>query len=200
MIKIGITGLIGSGKSTVCKIFENLNISTYNADTHAKQLMVSNNQIKKQLINLLGKEVYNIDNSINKTFLSDKIFNSESIRLQVNSIVHPVVIEDFKEWTTHQKSEIAVIESAILYEAKIKNIVDYIVEVVAPLSILEQRIMERDKTNNKIASKKIKIQKSVKEKEKKTNFVIVNNEKKSLLEQILKIITDIYQKEEIIKI
>ena len=110
------------------------------------------------------------------------------------------MIEDFKEWTTHQKSEIAVIESAILYEAKIENIVDYVVEVVAPLSILEQRIMERDKTNNKIASKKIKIQKSVKEKEKKTNFVIVNNEKKSLLEQILKIITNIYQKEEIIKI
>lgn len=191
MISIGITGIIGSGKTTVCKIFDILGIPVYNADINAKKLMLSDNHIKKNMIKHFGQDIYS-DNGINKPYLSNRIFNSEQDRELVNSIVHPAVIKDFTEWKKLKQQKIVAIETALLYEAKIDKITDCIILVKSPKNILLQRIMQRDNISETDAEKRINSQsKNIPEKSEQKLKIIINDGKKSLIEQCLEILKTI---------
>ena len=193
MIKIGITGIIGSGKSIVSNILQILGVAVYNADENAKILMLNNSKIKDKLTEAFGKEVY-INNKLNKAFLSNKIFNSENDRKLVNSIVHPIVIEDFAEWCDRQNSDVVAIESALLFEAKINEFIDYSIEVKSPEYMLISRIQHRDNISADEAQKRIKVQKNT-ENNNIPDFVINNNEKDSVIEQTINILKNIKERE-----
>ncbi len=188
-IKIGITGGIGSGKTTVCKIFEVLDIPVYYADIEAKKIVNSDIEIKKSLISLFGKEIYLQNGTINKEKLSNIIFNDKQSLAKVNSIIHPVVRKYYEQWIVDNKHyKWTVKEAAILFESGSYKQVDKIITVVSPLETRIDRIMKRDNTNREIVLKKINNQMSDEEKIKKSDFVIYNNDKTLLLPQILKIL------------
>ena len=187
MISIGITGIIGSGKSLVCKIFEIFEIPVYNADKRAGMLMNTDANIRECLISYFGEGVY-FDNKINKSFLSDKIFNSEVHRKHVNSIVHPVVLTDFIKWKEKQETNLVIIESALLYEAKIDEFIDFVIFVESPEHLLLRRIIERDKITEEDARKRILSQSNNSCLQIKSDFLILNDEKHSLIEQSINIL------------
>lgn len=189
MIKIGITGLIGSGKSVVAGIFETTGIPVYYADTQAKVLMNSNNEIISALVKYFGDEVYT-NGEINKSFLSSRIFNDEPSRLFVNSIVHPTVVTHFLKWCSTQTVDIVAIESALLFEARINNILDFTIDVRCDIELLVKRISARDSLSIEEAKRRITIQ----DKNKTTSlpdFVIINDEKESLITQCLEVVKKI---------
>ncbi len=190
MIKVGITGLIGSGKSVVAGIFETTGIPVYNADTQAKVLMNSNNEIISALVKYFGDRVYT-NGEINKSFLSSRIFNDEPSRLYVNSIVHPAVITDFLNWCSTQTVEIVAIESALLFEARINDILDFTIDVHCDKELLVKRISARDSLSIEEAERRIKVQINNKNTTSLPDFVIANDDKESLITQCLEVIQKI---------
>lgn len=145
MIKIAITGGIGSGKSYISHLLETMDVPVYNADNEAKRLMVSDEGIHRELIALLGKEVYDKEGALNKPLLASYLFSAPEHVRQINAIIHPRVREDFIRWIGELKEcEIAGMESAILYEAGFENTVDAVVMVYAPLELRVKRAMQRD--------------------------------------------------------
>jgi len=189
MIKIGITGGIGSGKTTVCKIFEVMKIPVYYADIEAKIIINTDIEIKNSLISLFGKNIYLQNGTIDKKQFSEIIFNDKQILAKVNSIIHPVVKKYYEQWLFQNKNyKFTVKEAAILFESGAYKQVDKIITVVSPLEKRIERIMKRDNTSREIVLKKINNQMSDEEKIKKSDFVIYNNDKTLLLPQILEII------------
>ena len=144
MIKIAVTGGIGSGKSYISHLLENMHIPVYNADNEAKRLTASDAGIRGELIALLGEEVYK-DGLLNKPLLASYLFSDPAHVLQINSIIHPRVRKDFTVWVERQeKCEIVGMESAILYEAGFQDTVDAVIMVYAPVELRIQRAMYRD--------------------------------------------------------
>jgi dephospho-CoA kinase len=190
MIKAGITGLIGSGKSVVASIFETIGIPVYNADAQAKILMCSNPEIITALTNKFGTEAY-INGTLNKAFIAEIIFNDEASRIFVNSVVHPEVDTNFINWTQNQNSAIVAIESALLFEANIQNILDYTISVKSDTKISARRISDRDKISIEEALKRINVQLKKQSKNNIPDFIILNNESDSLILQSLEIIEKI---------
>lgn len=188
MIKIAVTGGIGSGKSYVSHLLEDMNIPVYNADNEAKRLMVSDVGIRKELIGLLGKEVYK-DDMLNKSLLASYLFSEPEHILQINSIIHPRVRDDFVEWVERQKGcEIVGMESAILYEADFQNTVDVVVMVYAPLDLRIQRAMYRDGASEERVRARIAAQMDDEEKRQRADFTIVNDGVQLLMPQLDRII------------
>ncbi len=181
MISIGITGIIGSGKSMLSQVFRSMSIPVYDADKNAQIMMNSDKRIIESLTENFGKETYK-NGSINKDFLRNIVFNNEDKRLKINSIVHPIVIEDFVKWRENSDCEIIAIESAILFEAKIENVLDYIVFVEADRQTLIERICKRDNVSPEIAERKIDLQMRNSGKE-KCNILITNDKNHSIIEQ-----------------
>lgn len=193
MIKLGITGGIGSGKSTVARIFSLWGIPIYIADTESKRLVNTSSQIREQLINLFGDEIYQ-DDLLNKNLLASYIFNDTLLLEKVNQIIHPVVAQDFTEWTKRQEnSPIVGEESAIIFEAGINKHLDKIITVYAPLELKLERIIEREQTTREKVLERIKNQMDDQEKVKLSDFVIVNDNKSSLIEQVADIIKQLGQ-------
>jgi dephospho-CoA kinase len=190
MISIGITGIIGSGKSMVAKIFEIFDCQVYYADIEAKKLMISNDDIKLKMINEFGSDIY-INNVLNKEILSKLVFGNNLNREKVNAIVHPVVIEDFKNWLNSNSKagiKMAAIETALLYYAKIDRITDYNIEVICSEQTAARRIMLRDNISEADAKNKIRIQKNQIPESAMPHFFIENNDNDSLILQCLETI------------
>ncbi|MCF0206891.1 MAG: dephospho-CoA kinase [Bacteroidales bacterium] len=181
MISFGITGIIGSGKSMLSQIFQSMGVPVYNADANAKVLMNSDEVIRQRLVGSFGSAVY-ADGRIDKAFLANRIFSDENARMTVNSIVHPVVKNDFLSWRASQKTDFVAIESAILFEAGIEDILDYVVFVDADEKILVDRICKRDNVSGDVALSKIRIQRAASGKE-RCDFVFTNDFRHSLIEQ-----------------
>ena len=181
MISIGITGIIGSGKSMLSQVFRSMDIPVYDADTKAKLLMNTNLQIKESLVRCFGKKTY-ANGTINKDYLREIVFGNEENRKTVNSIVHPAVKQDFIEWRNAQNSNIVAIESAIIFEAKLEDILDKILFVEAPEEILVKRICLRDKVSEETALQKIRMQRKNSGRE-KCNAIFINDRNHSLIEQ-----------------
>ncbi|MGB5988563.1 MAG: dephospho-CoA kinase [Marinifilaceae bacterium] len=190
MIKIAITGGIGSGKSTICKIIETLNFPVYYSDKRAKALMKNSITIIEALKELYGEDIY-VKKEINRRKLASIIFNSKDELRTVNKIIHPEVERDFIKWSNCQKSEIVFQESAIVFESKSEELFDYIICVVADTDMKIERVIKRENTNREAIIERINNQLPQTEKANLSDFVIENSEQHSLLYQVNKIISSI---------
>ena len=184
MISIAITGGIGSGKTYVSNMFQERGIPIYNADTEAKRLMVQDEVIRKELVALVGEEVYQ-GAELNKPLLASYLFSSAEHVQQINSIVHPRVKADFIEWLKARlEYEVAGIESAILFEAGFRDSVDSVIMVSAPEELRLARAMKRDRATEQQIRNRMSAQMNEDEKIKMADFVICNDETQPLNEQI----------------
>ncbi len=170
---LGLTGGIGSGKTTVAKMFEALDIPVYNADQAAKILMQSSKDLKREIKKLLGEDAYK-QNQLNKGFISEKIFNNKELLTQINALVHPEVALDFNSWLSIQTSAYVVKEMAIIFETNAEDQFDYILTVTAPEALRIQRIIERDHTPLAKIKAVMSNQLQDSEKSAKSDFVIFN--------------------------
>ena len=184
MISIAITGGIGSGKTYVSNMFQERGVPIYNADTEAKRLMVQDEVIRKEMIALVGEEVYQ-GTELNKPLLASYLFSSAEHVQQINSIVHPRVKADFVEWLKARREyAVAGIESAILFEAGFRDSVDSVIMVSAPEELRLARAMKRDGATEQQIRSRMSAQMNEDEKIKMADFVIHNDETKPLDEQI----------------
>jgi dephospho-CoA kinase len=193
MIKIlGLTGGIGSGKTTVAKMFEALGVPVYNADQSAKMLMQSSQDLKEKIKQLLGEDAYT-ENRLNKAFISEKIFNNKVFLSQINALVHPEVAINFNLWLSKQTSAYVVKEVAILFETAAENQFDYILTVTAPEVLRIQRIIERDHTP--LAKIKAIMSNQLQDSEKtvKSDFVILNTDLNDTKNQVYDIHNKIHK-------
>lgn len=188
MIKIAITGGIGSGKSYVSHLLEDMNIPVYNADNEAKRLTVSDEGIRRELVALLGEEVYK-EGALNRPLLASYLFSDPAHAAQINAVIHPRVRKDFAAWAERLEGcEVAGMESAILYEASFEDTVDAVVMVYAPVDLRVQRAMYRDGASEEQVRARIAAQMDDDEKCRRADFTVVNDGIRPLIPQLNAII------------
>ncbi len=187
MIIIGLTGGIGSGKTLVSEVFKKLGIAVYNSDIEAKNIMNTDETVIHKLKMIFGYGIYNPNNKLNRKKLAEYIFNNKDKLNTVNSIVHPAVKKHFNKWLKKQNSPYVIKETAILFETGIYKEVDKIITVSAPINIRINRIKKRDKLSDKEIKNRINNQTDDEFKKKRSDFIIINNEKKLIIPQIIKI-------------
>lgn len=191
MKTIGVTGGIGSGKSTIARIIHLLGYPVYIADTEASRLMNENPVIRKQLTDRFGTSIYTSDGKLDKPLLASLIFKSPKALSEVNHIVHPVVIQDFQDWCSKQNNSLAFFESAILFEAGLNKYFEYIICVTAPRDLRIQRVKIRDQATTEQIHERMNNQMDDAEKCKRSDFVIHNDNLKPVIRQIQDIIAKI---------
>lgn len=184
MLRVGLTGGIGSGKTTVSEIFQTIGIPVYNADSEAKRLMNNDPEIRNAIINAFGEESYK-GTDINRSFLVSNVFYDEQKLAVLNSIVHPATIADAQRWMTHQTGAYALKEAAIIFETGTEKYLDYVIGVTAPEKLRIERIMKRDNRSEEEVYKWMSRQMDEKEKISKCDFVIYNDEQQMLIPQVL---------------
>jgi len=184
MLRIGLTGGIGSGKSTVAKIFEVLGIPVYYADDEARKLMNENENLKQQIIKLFGAESY-IDGKLNRKHISSLVFNNKEKLAVLNSITHPAVIHHGEEWMRKQNAPYAIHEAALIFESGSNKNLDYVIGVSAPESLRIERTMQRDNIPKEQVLARMKNQMDEKEKMQRCDFIIYNDEQQLILPQVL---------------
>lgn len=145
---IGLTGGIGSGKTTVAKLFEELGVPVYNSDLKAKKLMQNSKELRTAIIDLLGKESYVLQ-KLNKKYIADKIFDDKELLQKLNAIVHPAVRQDFIKWAKKKSAPYVIQEAAILFENNSYKTFDKIILVKAPKEVRLQRVLTRDAISEK---------------------------------------------------
>ncbi|MEO1030680.1 MAG: dephospho-CoA kinase [Bacteroidota bacterium] len=175
MIVVGLTGGIGSGKTTVAKCFESFGIPVYIADTEAKALMNRSKVIKRKLIQLFGPSAY-VNGLLNREYLASKIFNDKTLLSEMNAIVHPKVASHFKRWLKKQDAPYVIKEAAIIFENNLEYQYHYIITVIADEALRIERVMKRDGVSAEKVKAIMQNQLSDKEKIKKSDFVIENND------------------------
>ena len=175
MIRIGITGGIGSGKTYVCQLLKQRGIPVYHCDDEAKRLMTASSVIRKKICKLIGEEAY-INKELNKAIIAQYLFANDEHAAHINEIVHPVVRQDFLQWTKQQKDcPIVAQECALLFESGFQDTVDFIVEVFAPLPLRIQRATQRDNvTADKILARMAQ-QMDEEEKKQRADYCILND-------------------------
>jgi dephospho-CoA kinase len=192
MIVVGLTGGIGSGKTTIAKSFEALGVPVYIADDEAKALMNQSKVIKRKLIDLFGEMAY-FEGKLNRPYLAEKIFNDKSLLSQMNGIVHPKVASHFKRWLNKQSTPYIIKEAAIIFENNLESQYDYIITVVANQDLRIRRIMKRDNASETKIKSIMRNQLSDEEKIKKSDFVITNNTLELAKSQVIEIHQQILQ-------
>lgn len=193
MLIVGITGGIGSGKTTVARIFEALGIPVYNSDVRSKTLLTTSEELKLELIKQFGPEIYS-DSGIDRAYFASLIFNNKDLLARSNQIIHPFVKQDFENWVNKQASPYVLKESAILFETGIYKQLDKTILVIAPKELRIKRVAMREKIPEEAVLERVKNQWSDEKKEKLADFVIVNNEQQLVLSQVLKIHSELVQK------
>lgn len=183
---VGLTGGIGSGKTTVAKYFEELGVPVYIADSEAKALMNRSKVIRRKLIALFGNEAF-LENTLNRPFIAQQIFNDKKLLNAMNAIVHPKVASHFKRWVNKQDSPYVISEAAILFENGSYKKYDYIITVTAPEDIRLQRVIKRDNSNKQKVEAIMANQWSDQEKIKRSDFVIENIDLEQTKIQVRKI-------------
>ena len=195
MIRLGITGGIGSGKSIVSQLFRVMGIPVYDSDKESKRLTITDEGIRIQLTELVGKDVYADDGSLNKSVLASWLFSCEEHTLKVNNIIHPVVKKDFLSWVKKQENagyKACGIESAILIEAGFQDVVEKVVMVTAPLETRIERTMQRDHASRESVINRIARQMNEEEKKEKADYVISNEENTPLIPQVCQVIASLF--------
>jgi dephospho-CoA kinase len=184
MIKrIGLTGGIGSGKTTIAHILEAMSYPVYYSDLRSKELCDHDEGIRSQLISLCGEKAYE-DGQLNRSYLSECIFSNPELRLKVNEIIHPVVRKDFEDWTFKQTSPLIFNEAAILFETGAYQQFDAVVLVCAPISQRIERVMLRDLSTKSSVEQRIQSQWTDEQKRLLTDLCIENDGSRPLLLQV----------------
>ena len=186
MKTVGLTGGIGSGKTTVAKMFQELGVPLYIADERAKLLMNTSKVIKRKLVALLGEQAYK-DGQLNRPFLASKIFENTELLKKMNAIVHPMVGDDFKRWLKKQNTPYVLKEAAVIFENDMASQYDFIITVVADLEQRIGRVVKRDSTTKAKVLAIISNQMTDKEKADRSDFVITNHDLDATRDQVLKI-------------
>jgi dephospho-CoA kinase len=188
MFKVGITGNIGSGKTTVCKIFEILGIPVFYADDEAKKVMIEDDVLIAGIKQAFGKEAYFEDGALNRKHIAGIVFNNKEELLKLNALVHPAVFRAFDKWVINQKNVPYVLkEAALLFESDSYKMCDRSVMVTAPLDIRIQRVTQRDGiTADEVKSRNDR-QFSEEKKLATANDVIINDDTQLVIPQIMKL-------------
>jgi len=183
MIKIGVTGGIGSGKSVVSSLLELEGIPVYLADDESKRLADSSPVVRKKLISLIDEAIY-VNGILDRQRLASLIFSDDDLLKQVNGIIHPVVKDDFKEWIAEQHTVYCALESAILYESHFDRAVDMVLMVYAPVELRLTRAMLRDGASEANILKRMNRQLPDDIKRKQADYVIINDGIHPLIPQV----------------
>lgn len=189
-IKAGITGGIGAGKSTVCRIFEHFGTPVYYADQRAKDLMNSDPELKRKIRQAFGWDTYDKNEKLDRQYLAKIVFNNPRLLAILNHIVHPAVFEDYKVWVKKKAREghaYSIKEAALMFETESYRQLDKIIVVTSPIDVRIVRIMKRDHMKREEVLKRMKNQVSDKERMAKADYVIRNSGDFSLIEQSLDI-------------
>lgn len=187
MLKVGITGGIGSGKTTVCQIFATLGIPIYYADVRAKELMVSDADLIQQIKKLFGDNAYH-EGELNRKYIGEKAFHDKNLLQQLNAIVHPAVFQDTLNWfQTHHHKAYTLYEAAIMFESGSYKLMDKMITVFAPLEDRISRTMKRDHISRVEVLERVDKQMPEEEKMKRADFVIYNDHSQPLIQQVLTI-------------
>jgi len=187
MLKVGVTGGIGSGKSTACLIFEKLGVPIYNSDNRAKELMTESDSLVLAIKEAFGEKVYS-GKELNRPVLASIVFADKKKLELLNSLVHPAVGEDYVNWLRQYKEEKYTIkEAALLFEAGIYKTLDKVILVTCTVEERVNRVMKRDKADRDSVLQRINNQWPEEEKLKLTDFVLNNDGETLLIPQVLKI-------------
>ncbi len=188
MLKAGITGGIGSGKTTVCKIFETLGIPVYYADDRAKWLMVNDPELVEGIRKAFGEEAYTAEGALNRAYLAKTAFGDPEKLAKLNSLVHPAVFRDGSEWHHAQTgAPYTLREAALLFESGSYKAIDKMIVVTAPIDLRLQRVMERDNVPEAAVRARMEQQWPEEEKVKRADYLVHNDGEQLLLPQVLDI-------------
>lgn len=188
---VGLTGGIGSGKTTVAKLFQTMGCIIYNSDERAKELYF-NPEVKQQVIHLLGDEAYLNDTELNRDFISKKVFSNTLLLHQLNAIIHPAVKKDFEQFVNQfPLNRIIIKETAILFEIGIQKDLDYSILVTASVETKTNRVMKRNHISKEEVEKRMHAQWTDEQKIPLADFVIYNNPSDALIPQVLKVIENL---------
>ena len=183
-LKIGLTGGIGSGKTTVAKIFELLAVPVYYADDASKRLYASNKDLMEALKEHFGEDIYT-DEQLNRSKLAAIVFNDAAKLELLNSLVHPLTIKDAEEWMQQQTAPYIIKEAALLFEAGSASVLDYIIGVSTPQPLRIKRVMERDGVGREEVLSRMQRQMDEESKMLLCDFVIKNHEQEMVIPQVL---------------
>lgn len=184
MIKVGVTGGIGSGKTTVCMVFKTLGIPVYNADSQAKLLMNSEPELKASIKEYFGNDIYH-DETLDRSKLAEIVFNDKKALDKLNSLVHPAVVGDFEHWLSRQTSKYVIEEAAIIFESNIARRFDKIILVTAPDEVRIERVCARDRVTPEIVRNRMKNQWTDEKKIPLADYIIYNDNIRLITNQIL---------------
>jgi dephospho-CoA kinase len=192
IMKLGVTGGIGSGKTSVCKVFSVLGIPVFFADPEANLVMNSDENIIRELNKLAGNDLYR-EGKLDRKKLAALIFKDQDLLKKVNSLVHPVVVDNFKRWTEVQETPYVIMEAAILFESGASELVDRIATVIAPVEERISRVTQRNTLSREQVIERINNQIKDSERIKRSDYIINNSENEMIIPAILKIHEDILE-------
>ncbi|MBI5916571.1 MAG: dephospho-CoA kinase [Bacteroidetes bacterium] len=187
-LRVGITGGIGSGKTTVCRIFEQLEIPVYYADERARVLMTEDGALVEKIKRLFGQQAYFEDGTLDRKYIGNIVFQDKPKLERLNSIVHPAVFEDVERWhQKHLNAPYTLKEAALLFESGSYKNLEKIITVFAPTGIRIERVMLRDGVTSREVESRILKQWPDEKKMELADFVIVNDGKRLLVPQVLEV-------------
>lgn len=185
MIKVGVTGGIGAGKSLLCKIFEVYGYPTFYADAQAKYLINNDKKLKSGIVKLLGSKAYDDKGNYDRVFVGAKVFNNKKLLTKLNALVHPTLHDHADQWFAKSKSKIAFYEAALIIEADRVDKFDELICVTAPMEIRIERVMKRNGISRTQVIDRINSQTTDQEKRKHASYEIINDGKHSLIHQAM---------------
>jgi len=186
VLRVGLTGGIGSGKSTAAQIFEVLGIPVYYADVAAKRLMNENVELRSAIINIFGKEAYS-NETLDRKYIASIVFSDPAKLESLNAIVHPATKKDGESWMLQQTTPYAIHEAALIFEAKVSDRLDYVIGVSSPAELRIKRAMERDNVTREEVLKRMNKQLDEEIKMSNCDFILINDEQELLIPQVIKL-------------
>lgn len=184
---VGITGGIGSGKTTVCKIFQTLGIPVFYADEEAKRIMQEDESVVSKISELLGAGAYDSEGKLDRNFIASHVFREREKLDKLNSIVHPATVQASIAWAKEQKAPYVLKEAALLFESNAFHYVDKVIGVYAPVTLRLHRTMKRNNVSKKEVQKRMRNQINEEVKMRLCDYVIYNDEQRAVIPQVLEL-------------
>lgn len=191
-IKLGITGGIGSGKTTVCRVFSVMGIPVFSADEEARKIQDNDHEVREMINSAVGKDLYK-SGTLDRPELARLIFSNRELLEKINSIVHPVVFSYFREWVNHQNAPYSVMEAAVLFESGAYRMMDRILTVITPIEERIQRLLKGNKLTREQIDERINNQIDDSTRLEKSDYVIFNSENDMIIPAVLAIHKELVQ-------